>query len=137
MRTLLLILGVSWAVLLQAEELLVIASPKVPDTAISTKQLVDIYSSKKIHWENDINVVPVNRESTSTERKKFSEAVFNLSPQALGEYWNRQKFQGKRPPVIQNSDQAVVNFVRSIPGSIGYISAKQSPAGVKVLLRLP
>ena len=137
MRTLLIILGISWAVLLRAEELLVIASPQVPEAAISTKQLIDIYSSKRSHWENDIKVVPVNRESTSMERQKFSEDVFNLSPQALGEYWNRQKFQGKRPPVVQNSDQAVVNFVRNIPGSIGYINARQSPTGVKVLLRLP
>lgn len=137
MRALLLIFGILWASLVQAEGLLIIASPEVPDTAISVKQLADIYSSKKDLWGNKIRVVPVNREASSAEREKFSEAVFNLSPQELGEYWNRLSFQGEFPPLIQTSDQAVLAFVRSIPGAIGYIHANQQPTGVKILLRLP
>jgi hypothetical protein len=82
-------------------------------------------------------VVPINREASSVEREKFSEAVFNLSPQEMGEYWNRQRFQGKLPPIIQTSDQAVLGFVRSVPGAIGYINANHQPTGVKILLRLP
>jgi ABC-type phosphate transport system substrate-binding protein len=137
MRALLLIFGVLWASLGQAEGLLVIASPQVPDAAISVKQLADIYAMKKDFWANKIQVVPVNREASSAEREKFSEAVFNLSPQELGEYWNRLSFQGEFPPLIQTSDQAVLGFVRSVPGAIGYISADQQPTGVKILLRLP
>jgi ABC-type phosphate transport system substrate-binding protein len=136
MRALLLILGVLWASLGQAE-LLVIASPQVPDATISVKQLADIYSSKKDFWANNTRVVPVNREASSVERENFSEAVFKLSPQELGEYWNRLRFQGEFPPLIQTSDQAVLGFVRSVPGAIGYINANQVPPEVKVLIRLP
>lgn len=116
---------------------MIIASPLVSDTAISIKQLADIYSLKKTFWADASPVVPVNREVSSVERTKFSEAVFNLPPQELAEYWNRLTFQGKLPPLIQTSDQAVLGFVRSVPGAIGYINLEQAPTGVKVLLRLP
>lgn len=137
MRVLLLILGVLWASLVQAEGLLVVASPQVPDDTISLRQLSDIYSMKKLFWANKMPVVPVNREVSSEIREIFSGTVFNLSPPEMGEYWNRLRFQGKLPPLIQTSDQAVLGFVRSVPGAIGYISANQEPTGVKILLRLP
>jgi ABC-type phosphate transport system substrate-binding protein len=137
MRVLLLLFGVLWATLVQAGGLLVIASPQVPDASISIKQLADIYALNKTYWSNQVQVVPVNREALSDERERFSEAVFNLSPLELTEYWNRLSFQGKLPPLVQTSDQAVLGFVRSVPGAIGYINADQQPTGVKVLLRLP
>lgn len=137
MRALLVIIGVLWASPGQAGGLLVIASPQVPDATISVKQLADIFSLKQDFWANKIQVVPVNREALSAEREKFSETVFKLSPQELGEYWNRLSFQGEFPPLIQTSDQAVLGFVHSVPGAIGYISDDQQPTGVKVLLRLP
>lgn len=138
MRALLLIFGILWTSLGQAEGLLVIASTQVPDATTSVEQLADIYTLKKILWANKTQVVPVNREASSVERENFSEAVFKLSPQELAEYWNRLRFQGKLPPLIQTSDQAVLGFVRSVPGAIGYINANhQIPTEVKVLLRLP
>jgi ABC-type phosphate transport system substrate-binding protein len=137
MRALSLFLGIMWASLVEADGLLVIASPQVPDTKLSVKQLADIYALRKAYWADDTPVVPINREALSDEREKFSEDVFNLSPLELAEYWNRQRFQGKLPPLVQTSDQAVLGFVRSVPGAIGYISDSQTPTGVKVLIRLP
>jgi ABC-type phosphate transport system substrate-binding protein len=137
MRVLLLILGILWTLSGQAGGLLVIASTQVPDVNISVKQLADIYTLKRNFWADQTQVVPVNREASSVEREKFSEAVFNLSPLELAEYWNRLRFQGKLPPLVQISDQAVLGFVRSVPGAIGYINANQVPTGVKILIRLP
>lgn len=137
MRALLLIFGVLWASLGQASGLLVIASTQVSEDTISVKQLADIYMLKKTFWADKTQVVPVNREALNPEREKFSETVFNLSQQELAEHWNRLRFQGKLPPLVQTSDEAVLGFVRSVPGAIGYINASQTPTGVKVLLRLP
>lgn len=137
MRALLLVLGMLWISLAQAEGLMVIASPRVSDAAITIKQLADIYTLKKTFWSNNTLVVPVNREASSEERERFSLDVFNLSPRELSEYLDRLRFEGKLPPVVQTSDQAVLGFVRKVPGAIGYINADQLPAGVKVLLWLP
>jgi len=137
MRILLLIFGVLWTSLGQAGGLLVITSTQVPDTAISAKQLADIYMLKKNFWADKTLVVPINREASSEEREKFFEAVFNLSPQELAEYGNRLRFQGKLPPLIQTSDQAVLSFVRNVPGAIGYINANLTITGVKILMQIP
>lgn len=137
MRALLLIFGILWASPGQAGGLLVIASPQVPYDTISVEKLADIYLLRKTFWPNQTQVVPVNREASSVERKRFSEALFHLSPQELPEYWNRLRFQGKFPPLVQTSDQAVLGFVRNVPGAVGYISADQQATGVKILLRLP
>lgn len=137
MRALLLIFGILWASTGNASELLVIASEEVPDTSISIEQLAAIYAMKKISWSNGTQVVPVNREASSDERAKFSKVVFNLSPQDLSAYQDRLRFQGKLPPIVQSSDQAVLGFVRSVPGAIGYINASHAPTGVKTLMRLP
>jgi len=137
MRSLLLIFGVLLSSPTRAGGLLIVASPQVPDSAISVTQLAEIYIFKKTFWSGNIQVIPVNREASSAEREIFTGAVFDLSPQNLGEFWNRLAFQGKFPPLIQSSDQAVLGFVRSVPGAIGYINANQQPDGVKILLRLP
>ena len=137
MRVLLLILGVLWTSLGQAGGLLVITSTQVPDTAISAKQLADIYTSKKNFWADKTQIVPINREASSAERERFSEAVFNLSPQELAEYSDQLRFQGKLPPLVQASDEAVLGFVRNIPGAIGYINANHPVSGVKILMQIP
>lgn len=137
MRLLLIILVFLLAMPAQAGGLVVIASPQVPVDTISVSDMAAIYTLKKTSWGNNIPMVPVNREANSPIREKFSEAVFNLSPQELAEYWNQLRFKGKLPPLVQTSDQAVLGFVRSVPGAIGYIDASQATSGVKILMRLP
>ncbi|CAG0937888.1 hypothetical protein GALLN_00037 [Gallionellaceae bacterium] len=137
MRFWLLILGILITLPARAAGLVVIASPDVPVDKISVSEMAAIYTLRKTVWGNNAPVVPVNREANSALREKFSEAVFNLSPQELAEYWNQLRFKGKQPPLVQTSDQAVLGFVRSVPGAIGYVDGSQAMTGVKVLLRLP
>ncbi len=126
----------AWTLSAHAQRLLIIASPLVPESSISTKELSDIYIMKKQNWSDGVKIVPVNREVTSREREAFSSKVFHLSPQQMADYWNRLRFQGKLPPSVQPSDQAVLNFVRTIPGAIGYVSMRTLPKDVKVLMEL-
>ncbi len=137
MRVILLTIGILWGLISEAEELLVIASPDVPAATISMQQLADIYALRKTTWSNQTQIVPVNRESDSDARKEFAGSVFGSTPQDLAELWDKLRFQGKQPPLTQISDQAVLGFVRNVPGAIGYIRADEIPTGVKVLLRLP
>jgi len=126
-----------FSALAHSEGLLVVAHPEVPVSSISMDDMMAIYLIQKSAWNNGQPVVPVNREANSSIREAFSQRLFNRSPRELADYWNRLRFQGKLPPLVQTSDQAVVGFVRSVPGAIGYISAHEAPTGVKVLARLP
>lgn len=120
-----------------ADGLLVVANPGVPDTSLSREELAAIYLIQRGSWDDGTPVVPVNREADSTVREEFSQKVLARSPRELADYWNRLRFRGKMPPLVQTSDQAVIGFVRSVPGAIGYIGLHQAPAGVKVVTRLP
>ena len=121
----------------QAEGLFVVAHSQVQANSISIDELTSIYLIQKSTWNDGVPVVPVNREADSGTREEFSKKVFNRSPRELADYWNRLRFQGKLPPLVQTSDQAVVGFVSKVPGAIGYISGLQAPTGVKVLAKLP
>lgn len=137
MRTLLLMLCVLLPILAQADGLLIVAHPQVPENSVSAQELAAIYLIQKTAWSGGLPMVPVNREASSGVREHFSETILQHSPRELADYWNRLRFQGKRPPLVQTSDQAVVGFVRNVPGAVGYIAAGPAPSGVKVLARLP
>lgn len=128
----LLVPAIAWG-----DGLLIVANPQVPASSISAAELASIYLVQKITWPGGLPVVPVNRDAKSGVREHFSETVLEHSPRELADYWNRLRFQGRLPPLVQTSDLAVLGFVRTVPGAIGYISAGQAAAGVKILARLP
>lgn len=130
-----LVLG--WGGPSQADELLVIAHPGVAVTGLTSEELAAIYLLKTTSWQGGGNIVPVNREAGSNARSIFSGAVLRQPPNALSAYWNQMHFKGKVPPLVQESDQAVLAFVQKVPGAIGYISATVSPQNVKILSKVP
>jgi ABC-type phosphate transport system substrate-binding protein len=121
----------------QADELIVIANQNVPVASLSSDELASIYLLKMSNWSGGTNVVPVNREASSPVRTKFSDMVLRQPQNVLNAYWNQMHFKGKVPPLIQESDQAVLTFVQKVPGAVGYISATTLPQNVKVLARIP
>lgn len=120
-----------------ADELLVIAHPSVPVSSLSFDALSAIYLLKTPEWRGGDMIVPVNREAQSAERIQFSATVLRQSPNALAAFWNQMHFKGKVPPIVQESDLAVLAFVQKVPGAVGYISASVAPKNVKVLARVP
>lgn len=121
----------------RAEDLLVIGHPGLPFASVSGEELASIYLIKTAHWPGGMQIVPVNREASSPVRARFSELVLRQAPNALAAYWNQMHFKGKLPPLVQESDAAVLAFVQKVPGAIGYIGAGSAPVNVKVLARVP
>jgi ABC-type phosphate transport system substrate-binding protein len=121
-----------------AEELLIIANPSVNVTAPpSLGEIAAIYLLRTTTWPDGSRIVPVNREAGSEARMKFTSWVLQEDNASLTIYWNEMHFMGKLPPVVQQSEQAMLAFIQSVPGSVGYISASTAPINVKVLARVP
>ena len=122
----------------RAEPLLIVANPSVGDGAsLTLKDVAAIYLLRVTVWPDGTHVIPVNREVASDLRTKFSVAVLKQDTASLAAYWNEMHFQGKLPPIIQESEPAMLAFVQRVPGAIGYISASTDPVGVKVLAHVP
>jgi len=114
------------APLTRAETLYIIAHKGVFSTQKDKKEIADFYLLKlKINADGQ-NVIPINLPFNHPLRSKFSLSIFNRSPEALSEYWDRMSFRGVKPPVIQSSEQAVMLFVSRVNGAIGYVSKKPS-----------
>ena len=128
----LIAMGFSGSVLAE-ERLIIIANSNVPVEQLSEAEIKRIFLLKKTTWKNGSQIIPVNREAASSARVRFSGDVLGVSIRSLSNYWNQMQFKGHMPPVVQESNAAMIAFVQNVPGAIGYIHAEVMPDGVKIL----
>jgi ABC-type phosphate transport system substrate-binding protein len=116
----------------------VIAHPDVPRSSVSREFLANAFLKNITRWPNDQAIRPVDLKLDAPTRKGFSEAVLRRSVAAMKAYWQQRIFSGRGvPPPALESDQAVVDYVTSHPGAVGYISAAAAPGSAKVITVTP
>ncbi len=121
-----------------AAGLLVIANMSVETGgSLSLRQIEAIYLLRVTTWPDGSQIVPVNREVESEIRDHFTDAVLKQDNASLAAYWNAMHFQGKLPPLVQESEAAMLAFVQNVPGAVGYVSASAETRGVRILARVP
>lgn len=118
----------------QAQEFQVVVHPDCSLTEISAGDLSRIFKKKSDKLPSGESAKPVDQGEDSVVREAFSEAVHGRSSSQIESFWQQQIFAGKDvPPEKKDSDAAVLSWVQSTPGAIGYVSAGADVAGVKVL----
>lgn len=103
-----------------ADVLAVIVAPGF-DSSVTRDELMLIYKRKKLFWSDDSRVQPVNLPSADPLRRRFSRALLGAAPEDMEKYWNDMYFHGISPPYVLASQEAVIRFVTSTPGAIGYV----------------
>jgi hypothetical protein len=48
--------------------------------------------------------------------------VLHKTPEELEDYWRDLYFNGISPPFVLASEEAMIRFVASTPGAVGYVS---------------
>jgi len=114
----------------------VIASLSVTDT-VNREELARIYQRKQRFWKNGTQIIPVNLSAEHPLRRRFSRLVLGALPEDLVPYWNEQYFHGIAPPYVLTSEAAILQFVATTSGAIGYVNATAVNREVHVLLYLP
>jgi len=117
-----------------AEPLAVITATDSPLTALLPDTLKLIYLRKNQIDAEGNRWIPLNLPVTDPLRRSFSLALFSLLPEEQDDYWNIQYFNGISPPKVLDSEEAILRFVASTPGSIGYVRKQKADSRVKVLL---
>ena len=112
----------------------VITAPGVPAHHLTLESISLIFKRKQKYWENGTRIQPVNLPTSNPLRRAFSQSVLGHSPEDLEDYWREMYFHGVLPPHVLESEQAVILFVNSTPGAIGYVSACVPGHGVNVVL---
>ncbi len=112
----------------------VVANPASPASSLSRAELSQMFMKKVQTWADGQRVVPVDQVDTASVRDAFSRKVHRSAAASVKAYWLQQVFAGRMvPPSELSSDAAVLEFVRSNAGAIGYVSAGAALRGVKVL----
>ena len=114
----------------------VIVHPDNPVASMTKVEVSRLFLKRTVRWDQPgIGAVdPVDLEAKSDIRAAFSGQVHGRSVANVKNYWQKQIFSGRSvPPPELAGESDVLEFVRSRPGAIGYVSAGANLRGVKVL----
>lgn len=115
----------------------VIAAPGTVLPSLDRSGLAAVFRRRLQALPDGPTLVPVNLPANDPLRIAFSLAVFSLEPPAMDAYWNERYFHGVSPPHVVASDEAMLRFVATTPGAIGYVAACHVDDRVSVLMTLP
>jgi len=112
----------------------VIVADGAADRNLSRESLSLIFRRRQTYWEDGTRIQPVNLPADNPLRQAFSSCILGRKPESMEDYWREMYFHGVLPPHVLASEQAVMLFVASTPGAIGYVSSCPADARVNVVL---
>ncbi|RMH35202.1 MAG: hypothetical protein D6690_09575 [Nitrospirae bacterium] len=121
-----------------AEPLAVIVRIDTPVTQLTAGHVAAIYRGEQLYWPDGSRIKLVNREISSATRRQFYRQILQARPD--------QPFYRPGTPIpiqsfIRRTDRAVIQFVATIKGAIGYVARASLTAddlqAVKIVLRIP
>lgn len=115
----------------------VVAHSTVAASSLSRAELSAIFMRRRRSWRDGAEIRPVEPSSRSKVRERFSNAVHGKSVAYVTRYWHRVIFAGRGvPPEELPNDAAILAYVKSHRGAIGYVEAPPGD-GVKTLAVTP
>lgn len=114
-------------------QMIVIANSSVKTSEVSADELKDVFNGDKSSLKDGSKVTPVTLKGGPAHEAFLKECV-GKSDAAFRSSWRSLVFsgQGSMPKTV-DSDAAMVDYVASTPGAIGYIGKESPHDRVKVL----
>ena len=114
----------------------IIVADDVSTHALSRESAAFIFERKRLYWPGGARIQPVNLPAAHALRRLFSLCVLGQEPGAMENYWREMYFHGVVPPFVLESEQAVVIFVSTTPGAVGYLSSCPPDLNARVVLTI-
>jgi ABC-type phosphate transport system substrate-binding protein len=112
----------------------VIVDAKSPITVAERSFVASVFLKRASRWEDGRSVHPADLHPNAAARQTFSQQVLKRSVKAVRSYWQQRIFSGREvPPLELASDEAMVQYVATHLGAIGYVSPNAKLENVKVL----
>jgi ABC-type phosphate transport system substrate-binding protein len=124
-RALILTLGILAATRVSSGEAVafqVIVNSRVEGKNVERRVLSDIFLRKVVRWGDGHAIDPVDLSATSPVREAFSQSVLGMPTDAVRQYWGRAMAAGLVPPLAKKTDEEIVEYVATHPGSVGYVA---------------
>jgi ABC-type phosphate transport system substrate-binding protein len=118
-----------------AQDVVVVVNSANAASSSTKADVAALFLKHTTKWPDGSAAVCVDQGEGAAVREAFSKKVLGKSTSAVKAYWQHQIFSGHDlPPVEKSGDQAVLDFVRTNPGAVGYVSPGTSlGSGVKAL----
>lgn len=100
--------------------------------SITNLQLRNLYLRKN-KFLNKQKIIPVNLLANNEARKAFESSILKTDRVSLNQYWIKQHLKDIKPPISQESYEAVLNFVINVDGAIGYIPSSIKDDRIKII----
>jgi hypothetical protein len=101
-----------------------------PSVKISGAEVIDVFKGEK-QLSGAVKLVPVDNSAAQDE---FLKKVLGMERTRYESLWTKKSFrEGLNPPAVKSGDAAMVEFVRSTPGAVGYLTG--SPLGLQIIQR--
>lgn len=113
----------------------VVVAANAPGANLATLDLALIFRRKK-QYIGATRAQPVNLPAQHPLRRWFSQQLLHKTPEELEDYWRDMYYNGISPPFVLASEEAVLRFVASTPGAVGYVSPCAVDRRVTVVLQL-
>lgn len=111
-----------------------VAHPDNPAASVGRQFIADAFLKKATRWSDGVAIEAVDHRSNAPVRQRFSEQVLRRTVAAVRNYWQQRIFTGRGvPPPELDSDEAVVRYVRSHRGAVGYVSEAAETSAVKLV----
>jgi hypothetical protein len=102
--------------------------------AASHDFLREAFLKRTTEWPGGTAIKPVDLRPNARVREAFSRRILGRSVAAVKSYWQQRIFSGRGvPPPELESDQAVVRYVTTNVGAVGYISSDSDPGQARPL----
>ncbi|MDT8999534.1 phosphate ABC transporter substrate-binding protein [Paucibacter sp. APW11] len=105
-------------------------------SSLDDEQITKIFLGQTKTFAGGSEATPVDLKEGSALREDFGNKVLKKNPSQLKALWARQIFTGgAKPPKELDGEDAVLKFVASTPGAIGYVDAGKVNGTVKAVKR--
>lgn len=124
-----------WSALIFAadDRLVVIGHSALSKTDVSTLQR--LYTGRVVSI-NEQAAIPVHLLPGDPLRRQFLDVVMKQSEEQYSGYWLVRQYVGKgAPPQEFATVEALLKYVTTTPGALGYLPASRVPMGGNVIFR--
>jgi ABC-type phosphate transport system substrate-binding protein len=117
-------------------EFAVVVHASNPATTMPREQLARLFLRKMKRWPTGAPAEPVDLAPGAPTRAAFTEHVLGKSVGTVRAYWQQRIFSGSEvPPPEKAAESEVLEFVRTHPAAVAYVSASVPlPPGVRALV---
>lgn len=136
-KTLILLFFLSINVETLANNLVIIVNKDHAVDTLNKKQVIDIYMGRQAALSKELQVKPIDLESTLDIKREFYQKLVNQDLRKINAYWARLLFSARaKPPMKAESIEDAVNTVSKSVDKIAYVPESAVNDEVKVVFRL-